>query len=298
MQASSAAPLPRCPRAIAERHGLARRPEPRLKPTGARNPCLRCERTGLGHGARRRATGIPPRRARARGRCRRPPRRVAGAPGLAAAPRRPAQAASRPARAPSAGTLDDLVATALSDVLPHSMGNGFVQPAALARRRRRFAGGGGDEPERRRRATMPMSTSSAPWCAGWPSSSAFRTRRAPACSRAARPPRRSSASRALAALRWRPLATTCAETASPAPRSSSLDAAALRASIAADRASGAQPALLVGSAGTVNAGSIDPLADVATAEGLCSTSTAPMAHSACSTQRSQPASAAWSGPTR
>src|SRR5919109_747 len=50
-----------------------------------------------------------------------------------------------------------------------------------------------------------------------------------------------------------------------------LDAAALRATIAADRASGALPALLVGSAGTVNAGVIDPLealADVATAEGL------------------------------
>jgi Pyridoxal-dependent decarboxylase conserved domain len=50
-----------------------------------------------------------------------------------------------------------------------------------------------------------------------------------------------------------------------------LDAVALRASIAADRASGALPALLVGSAGTVNAGVIDPLealADVAAAEGL------------------------------
>jgi glutamate/tyrosine decarboxylase-like PLP-dependent enzyme len=50
-----------------------------------------------------------------------------------------------------------------------------------------------------------------------------------------------------------------------------LDAVALRASIAADRESGALPALLVGSAGTVNAGVIDPLdalADVATAEGL------------------------------
>jgi aromatic-L-amino-acid decarboxylase len=50
-----------------------------------------------------------------------------------------------------------------------------------------------------------------------------------------------------------------------------LDAAALRASIAADRASGALPALLVGSAGTVNAGAIDPLgalADVAAAEDL------------------------------
>ena len=50
-----------------------------------------------------------------------------------------------------------------------------------------------------------------------------------------------------------------------------LDATALRASIAADRASGALPALLVGSAGTVNAGVIDPLdalAAVAAAEGL------------------------------
>jgi aromatic-L-amino-acid/L-tryptophan decarboxylase len=50
-----------------------------------------------------------------------------------------------------------------------------------------------------------------------------------------------------------------------------LDAPALRASIAADRASGALPALLVGSAGTVNAGAIDPLdalADVAAAEKL------------------------------
>jgi aromatic-L-amino-acid decarboxylase len=50
-----------------------------------------------------------------------------------------------------------------------------------------------------------------------------------------------------------------------------LDDNALRASIAADRASGALPALLVGSAGTVNAGAIDPLdalAEVAAAEDL------------------------------
>jgi aromatic-L-amino-acid decarboxylase len=50
-----------------------------------------------------------------------------------------------------------------------------------------------------------------------------------------------------------------------------LDAAALRASIASDRASGALPALLVGSAGTVNTGAIDPLdalADVAAAEDI------------------------------
>ena len=50
-----------------------------------------------------------------------------------------------------------------------------------------------------------------------------------------------------------------------------LDERALRASISADRERGAVPALLVGSAGTVNTGAIDPLealADVADAEGL------------------------------
>jgi glutamate/tyrosine decarboxylase-like PLP-dependent enzyme len=50
-----------------------------------------------------------------------------------------------------------------------------------------------------------------------------------------------------------------------------LAAAELRASITADRARGALPALLVGSAGTVNTGLVDPLdalADVAEAEGL------------------------------
>jgi aromatic-L-amino-acid decarboxylase len=50
-----------------------------------------------------------------------------------------------------------------------------------------------------------------------------------------------------------------------------LDAAALRARIAADRADGAVPALLVGSAGTVNTGAVDPLdalAEVAGADGL------------------------------
>jgi aromatic-L-amino-acid/L-tryptophan decarboxylase len=50
-----------------------------------------------------------------------------------------------------------------------------------------------------------------------------------------------------------------------------LDRDALRAAIAADRAAGGTPALLVGSAGTVNTGAIDPLealADVAAAEGL------------------------------
>ena len=50
-----------------------------------------------------------------------------------------------------------------------------------------------------------------------------------------------------------------------------LDADALRGAIADDRAAGATPALLVGSAGTVNTGAIDPLdalADVAAAERL------------------------------
>jgi aromatic-L-amino-acid/L-tryptophan decarboxylase len=50
-----------------------------------------------------------------------------------------------------------------------------------------------------------------------------------------------------------------------------LDARALRSAIAADRAEGGTPALLVGSAGTVNTGAIDPLealADVAAAEGV------------------------------
>jgi glutamate/tyrosine decarboxylase-like PLP-dependent enzyme len=50
-----------------------------------------------------------------------------------------------------------------------------------------------------------------------------------------------------------------------------LDRDALRGAIATDRAAGATPALLVGSAGTVNSGAIDPLealAEVAEAEGL------------------------------
>ncbi len=62
------------------------------------------------------------------------------------------------------------------------------------------------------------------------------------------------------------------ESIRPAPLSSGrLDPHALRAAIAADRAAGRTPALLVGSAGTVNTGAIDPLealADVAAAEGL------------------------------
>jgi len=62
------------------------------------------------------------------------------------------------------------------------------------------------------------------------------------------------------------------ESVRPVPISGGrLDVDALRAAIAADRAAGGMPALLVGSAGTVNTGAIDPLealADVAGAEGL------------------------------
>jgi aromatic-L-amino-acid/L-tryptophan decarboxylase len=62
------------------------------------------------------------------------------------------------------------------------------------------------------------------------------------------------------------------ESIRPVPLSDGrLDSDALRAAIAADRAAGGAPALLVASAGTVNTGSIDPLealADVAAAEGV------------------------------
>lgn len=62
------------------------------------------------------------------------------------------------------------------------------------------------------------------------------------------------------------------ESIRPVPLSNGrLDAEALLAGIEADRAAGGTPALLVGSAGTVNTGALDPLeelADVAAAEGL------------------------------
>ena len=120
--------------------------------------------------------------------------------------------------------LDDLVATALRDVLPHAMGNGHPAffgwvnpPPSLAGVMASLAAAAMNPSVVP--AITPTSTSSARWCAGWPSSSASRTRRAPGCSRAAGPPRRSSASRALAAVRWRRPATTSAATASWAPRS-------------------------------------------------------------------------------
>ena len=121
--------------------------------------------------------------------------------------------------------LEELVGTALRDVLPHAMGNGhpaffgWVNPppspagvitslAAAAITRASSPG------------ITPTSTSSVRWCAGWPSWWASRTRRMPACSRAAGPLPRSSASRALAAVRWRRAGMTSVATASPAPRSS------------------------------------------------------------------------------
>ena len=80
-----------------------------------------------------------------------------------------------------------------------------------------------------------------------------------------------------------------------------LDDDALRASIAADRAAGALPALLVGSAGTVNAGRSTRSARSPTSpprRGSGSTWTAPTGPSGCSTRRSLRATAGWSAPTR
>jgi aromatic-L-amino-acid decarboxylase len=57
----------------------------------------------------------------------------------------------------------------------------------------------------------------------------------------------------------------------PTDRSYRLDPARLRERIAADRAAGVQPFMIVGNAGTVDVGAIDPLdelADIAAAEGL------------------------------
>jgi glutamate/tyrosine decarboxylase-like PLP-dependent enzyme len=76
-----------------------------------------------------------------------------------------------------------------------------------------------------------------------------------------------------------------------------LDADALRGAIAA----GATPALLVGSAVTVNTGVIDPLdalAEVAAAERSDSTSMGLTAPSGCSTPAVAARYGAWSAPTR
>ena len=152
---------------------------------------------------------------------------------------------------------------------------------------------------------MPTFTSSARSCAGWRSSSDTRTGRAAglltsgasaativclagarsrACAAAGRDVRRGGLVRGPRMVAYVP-----SEAHSCVPRAlellgfgsdciravplhgGRLDADALRGAIAADRAVGATPALLVGSAGTVNTGAIDPLdalAEVAAAERL------------------------------
>ncbi len=207
-------------------------------------------------------------------------------------------------------TLDDLVATALRDVLPHAMGNGhpaffgWVNPppspagviASLTAAAMNPSVVGGDH------ADVHLERAVVRWLAelvGFPHApgAGLLTSGASAatvvCLAGAR-------RRALAAVGHDvrtdglagapPLAAyvpaeahSCVQRAlellgfgSAAMRGvpldgSRLDADALRAAIAADRADGSVPALLVGSAGTVNTGEIDPLddlADVAAAEGI------------------------------
>jgi aromatic-L-amino-acid decarboxylase len=209
-----------------------------------------------------------------------------------------------------AATLDDLVATALRDVLPHAMGNGhpaffgWVNPppslagvvASLAAAAMNPSVVAGDH------ADVHLERAVVRWLAelvGFPHApgAGLLTSGASAativCFAGAR-------GRALAAvghdvrrdgLAGAPqlVAYVPAEAHSCVPRAlellglgseamrevplegGRLDAVALRASIAADRANGAVPALLVGSAGTVNAGVIDPLealAGLAAEEGL------------------------------
>ena len=207
-------------------------------------------------------------------------------------------------------TLDELVATALRDVLPHPMGNGhpaffgWVNPppshagvvASLAAAARNPSVVAGDH------ADVHLERAVVRWLAelvGFPHApgAGLLTSGASAativCFAGAR-------GRALEAVGHdvrrdglagapRLIAYVPAEAHSCVPRAlellglgsgamrevpldaGRLDADALRAAIAADRASGAVPALLVGSAGTVNTGAIDPLdalADVASTEGL------------------------------
>lgn len=209
-----------------------------------------------------------------------------------------------------ADTLDDLVATALRDVLPHAMGNGhpaffgWVNPppssagivASLAAAAMNPSVVSGDH------ADVHLERAVVRWLAelvGFPHApgGGLLTSGASAatiiCFAGAR-------SRALAAVGHdvrrdglaggpRLVAYVPAEAHSCVRRAlellglgsgamrdvpldrGRLDVVALRAAIAADRASGALPALLVGSAGTVNAGVIDPLdalADVAETETL------------------------------
>ncbi len=209
-----------------------------------------------------------------------------------------------------ATTLDDLVATALRDVLPHAMGNGhpaffgWVNPppspagvvASLAAAAMNPSVVAGDH------ADVHLERAVVRWLAelvGFPhepgaglltsgASAAtivcFAGARGRALAGVGHDVRRHGLSGAPQLVAYVPAeAHSCVRRAlellglgSGAMRevpldAGRLDAAALGASIVADRAAGAVPALLVGSAGTVNAGAIDPLdalADIAAAEGL------------------------------
>ena len=210
----------------------------------------------------------------------------------------------------SAAALDDLVATALRDVLPHAMGNGhpaffgWVNPppspagvvASLAAAAMNPSVVAGDH------ADVHLERAVVRWLAelvGFPhapgaglltsgASAAtivcFAGARGRALAAAGHDVRRDGLGGAPQLAAYVPAeAHSCVRRAlellglgSRAMREvpldeGRLDTTALRASIAADRSSGHVPALLVGSAGTVNAGAIDPLdalADVAAAEGL------------------------------
>jgi aromatic-L-amino-acid/L-tryptophan decarboxylase len=209
-----------------------------------------------------------------------------------------------------AAALDDLVATALRDVLPHPMGNGhpaffgWVNPppslagvlASLAAAAMNPSVVAGDH------ADVHLERAVVRWLAelvGFPhepgagllasgASAAtivcFAGARSRALAAAGHDARRDGLAGAPQLVAYVPAeAHSCVRRAlellglgSGAMRdvpldAGGLDAAALRAAIAADRARGAVPALLVGSAGTVNTGAIDPLdalAGVAAAEGL------------------------------
>ena len=209
-----------------------------------------------------------------------------------------------------AATLDDLVATALSDVLPHAMGNGhpaffgWVNPppspaglvASLAAAAMNPSVVSGDH------ADIHLERAVVRWLAelvryphtpgaGLLTSGASAATivclagaRGHALANAGHDVRRDGLADAPQLISYVP-----AEAHSCIPRALALlglgseairevplengwlDVAALRAAIADDRAGGAVPALLVGSAGTVNTGAIDPLdtfADVAADEGL------------------------------
>jgi glutamate/tyrosine decarboxylase-like PLP-dependent enzyme len=207
-----------------------------------------------------------------------------------------------------AGTLDDLVATALRDVLPYPMGNGhpaffgWVNPppsdagvlASLAAAAMNPSVVSGDH------ADVHLERTVVRWLAelvGFPhapggglltsgASAATIVCLAGARERALRSAghdvRRAGLAGAPRLAAYVPAeAHSCVRRAlellgigSDAMRevpldAGRLDAGALRAAVAGDRAAGAVPMLLVGSAGTVNAGAIDPLdalADVAAAE--------------------------------